>query len=223
MPFNIETFKTKGPFAKGALYTNKFQVIFPVPSGMINLVNQLTPGAPGGAPPPGGSVSSANQMLSYACDSINFPATGVQTYEIARYSYGVTERKPIFPTFSPLQCTLICDGKDAVVQKFFHDWMRLICNFRFGSGIGINSSLASNIPMAPYELDYKKNEQGYYEYPVDLQLLVYNQSGDVVRDVFFREAYPISVGDVHFSWGEQNTIVKIPVTFTFMDWGDTTN
>jgi hypothetical protein len=36
----------------------------------------------------------------------------------------------------------------------------------------------------------------------------------------FREAYPIMVGDVQYSWGRLNEVVKVPVVFAYTDWRD---
>jgi hypothetical protein len=32
------------------------------------------------------------------------------------------------------------------------------------------------------------------------------------------EAFPISMGDIPLNWGDTNSLIKIPVTFTFFTW-----
>jgi hypothetical protein len=195
--FNVSSFVGYRK-AVGHLRTNTFLVVIPWPLGMKNNTTLL----------------QSERNMELACDSINFPLTGVVTYQVQRYSYGAVEFNPTINKFSPLQCTFICD-QEAQVQKFFHEWIKTTVNYDFydsiidpaGTTIGGTSAM-------PYEIGYRE------EYSVDIFLHIYDQYGTEQRIIRFREAYPTDVGDVSLSWNRKDEYMKIPVTFTFIDWSD---
>lgn len=196
--FNIEEFRSYNNLA-GNLKTHDFNVRIPIPSGLLDSRPELP------------TIKTTVRTFEFSCESTNFPMTGLETYMIRRYGYGVMQRNPVFPTFGPLQCSFICD-KNANVHRYFQEWMAIICNYINIDGINQPTTQVSNIPLGVYELSYRD------EYVVDLNLNQFDQTGNNIRSVIFKEAYPIAVGDVNLAWKDQNNLIKIPVVFTYTNW-----
>lgn len=194
--FNIADFKSYISSA-GVMRNNHFLAIFPYPRGMLRTPDLIT----------------TERNLEFACDLFAFPSTGMHTYPVQRYSYGPVEMKPTSPKFSPLQCTFYCDMQTNV-QRFFHEWVKTAVNFDFGEGSIVTATADSG--AVPYEISYM------HDYAVDIHLQMYDEHGNMVKEIRFREAWPTDVGDVVLSWGRQNEIAKIPVAFHFTDWSDVT-
>jgi hypothetical protein len=211
MPFDIDTFKSQELLKKGVLRTNRYEVFIPPVQGLkVKILPNYT---------------LVNNRAQFVCDSTNFPMTGVEIHGVKRYGYGPVERKPIFPIFSNLMLTFITD-QNALVHKFFLEWLKIVVNYDFG---GVNGTIRSEtnvtgrttstgttgpIRMGVYEVGYKK------EYAVDMNLKIYTDTGEIARDVNFRSAFPIIVPDLRLGWGQLNEFVKVPVLFSFVDWHD---
>lgn len=194
--FNIGNFAAFRNNA-GLLKSHDFHIVITWPAALLRLPEFL----------------AVERNMELICDSINFPSVGAATYNVQRYSYGAIETKPTIPKFSPLQATFTCD-EPAAIYKYFHAWVKATVNYDFGTSIASPSSTLVTGSATPYEISYKE------EYMSDLYLHIYDQYGNEVRRVMFREAYPTDVGDVLFSWGRQNEYVKLPVVFTFVDMQD---
>jgi hypothetical protein len=182
--------------AVGHLRTNAFLIVIPqFPPGMTRFPNLLP----------------VQKYLEFTCDQVNFPSTGVETYNVQRYSYGAIETKPTIPRFNHLECTFICDRQTDVLE-FFHEWIRVAVNYDFGDSINSISTSIGGHGAVPYEIGYKE------EYAVDMFLKIYDELGQQQKHIRFREAYPTMVGDIPLSWGRKDELMKIPVSFTFFDW-----
>lgn len=189
MPFNISEFKATREKA-GILRTHDYMLRIPYPTGLVRDLVFL----------------EQDRTIELSCDSCNFPLTGVHTYGVQRYGYGAVEQRPTLPKFSPLQCTFYADAAGDL-WRFFHEWLKVAVNLNFGQ-----TQYQNGAPASAYEINYK------LEYAVDIHLHIFDQTGNMVRHVGFREAYPTDVGDIALSWGRLNEMVKIPVMFSFFDW-----
>lgn len=194
--FNVAVFSAFLNSA-GILRNNNFIVKIPFPS-----VLQRTT-----------EFDTTDKSIQLACDTVTFPDSGVHTFKMQRYAYGAYEDRPLFPRFSPLTCTFICD-QQAGMQKFFHEWIKTICNYDFANGIQATSATTTGGAMSVYEISYKS------EYAVDIELELFNPIGEKVRHVQFRDAFPAGVHQVPLSWAAREGFIKIPVTFAFTDWFD---
>jgi hypothetical protein len=188
--FNINDFRAHRDQV-GILRNHDYHIEIPLPEGLIR----------------NAALTDIARNIELTCDSVNFPATGLQTYKVQRYSYGASETKPTVPIFANLECTFLCDQKSNL-WKFFHDWMQVAVNYDFDPNPVIGGT------MAVYEISYK------HEYAVDMYLYIYDPFGTLVRKVGFRESYPIAVQDVVLSWAVRDQLVRIPVSFTFFDWNE---
>jgi hypothetical protein len=108
----------------------------------------------------------------------------------------------------------LCDGA-ANMQRFFTEWVKIVCNYDFGlSGMAAPTTSVGGQAMSVYEISYKP------EYAVDINLQIFNEPGQLIRSVMFREAFPTAVQDIPLSWGRRDDYIKIPVEFAFVDWYD---
>ena len=186
--FNVTDFRAYKDKA-GLLYKHDFHVEMPFPKGMNDR----------------GKYNYTWHNIELACDTCNFPATALKTYNVQRYSYGAMQKNPTISSFSDLHCTFLCD-RESKIWQFFHDWMRLVVNYDF------ERNSVSGGTMDVYEISYRQ------DYEVDLFLYIYDAVGTLVRKVGFRSAYPVLVEDIPMDWAGRNQYIKVPVTFSFIDW-----
>lgn len=199
MPFNISDFKVINEAIGNARYYN-YEVYLTLPDALRETAAVY--------------YNPVKDLIRFSVDSVNFPSTGSQVYNVRRYGYGALERKPVFPTFNQIQMTIQLD-EQTKYQTFFHDWSRRVTNFDFDTGGSSSPSYyrgAAGTQLYSYEIGYK------LDYSVDLMLQIYNSMGEQVKTIFFREAYPVTVADINYAWGHENDYVKLPVMFTFFDW-----
>lgn len=188
--FNVSDFKAHRNKI-GILRTHDFHIEIPWPEGLSR----------------DASLTDIARNLELTCDTVNFPGTALQTHTMQRYSYGAFETRPTAPAFNELACTFMCD-QYANLWRFFHRWMQVAVNYDFD----LNPTATGT--MAVYEISYR------HEYAVDMFLYIYNPLGTLVRKVGFRSAYPIAVPDVQMNWAARDQMIKIPVTFSFIDWSE---
>jgi len=183
---------------KGYLTNNRFLVNIPrLPAGMsnsqaINDFHELTSG------------------LQFFIESSNLPGIQLNTSDVFRYGYGIVQKRPYGLTFADLTTSVHSDA-EGVILRFFQAWMKIIMNYdnRTGDLFDATGLLPS---QGPYELGYKS------DYAVDMNIEIYNQAGVVTHKVFLIDCYPIFVNDLNLSWSDNNTIMRIPVTFAYKNW-----
>ena len=141
------------------------------------------------------------RLLEMMCDAVSFPGVTLDTYQVQYYGFGNIVRRPTVPDLTPIQCSFVDDRKNTV-YKTMHDWQRSIVNY-FGDPYK---------DQGAYEINYLS------EYSTDIRIRTYDPAGSLVRIAAYREAYPIIVSDVQYSWGRLNEIVKVPVVFAYTDW-----
>lgn len=148
-------------------------------------------------------------FVDYRADSFALPGLGLATSDIKRYGYGPNEKKPYAPVYTDVNITFIGD-KDGKIHKFFYLWMNSVVNHHKPGSI--NSSDEKADYAFPFEVEYKDS------YKADIVIYVYGEDGLVVETVKLQDAYPIFIGDIQYSWSDQDQLVRIPVTFTYYSW-----
>jgi len=157
------------------------------------------------------------QIVEFLCDSSSIPAVALATADIRRYGYGAVEKKPYAPLFTDVNMTFMMDGMSKT-YNFLYDWISLIINYRFtndqDAAGGITSTTGILPNQHPYELAYKD------DYATTIQLMLFDPTAPDVPNlqVNLRDAYPTFLGDLPLNWASTDPYIKIPVTFTFMDW-----
>lgn len=149
------------------------------------------------------------EFVDYRADSFPLPGLGLATSEIKRYGYGPNEKKPYAPVYTDVNFTFIGD-KEGKIHKFFYLWMNSMVNHHKPGSINSTDEKADY--AFPYEVEYKDS------YKADINIFVYSEDGTVTEVVKLQDAYPIFMGDIQYSWGDQDQLVRVPVTFTYYSW-----
>lgn len=193
---NIAGFLSAVNKYQGLARTNHFYVSIPTPPVVATL---------------GGNDKVTSRELPFLCESAALPGVSLATSEVRRYGTGSIEKKPYAPIFTDQTFTFYGDNTGAV-HKFFYSWLNGIIKYdeRIPSGImGKNNAF-------PFEVEYKN------QYAVDITITCINEADQTVSEVVLQDAFPIFLGDVSLSWADNDTFVKIPITFTYYNWKLTT-
>ena len=200
MAFNIQDFKTNTS-KSGFLRNNKFELEIRIPTALTSALGGLT-----------GTQSAVNtetaRTLKYWCEVGQLPGVSVATHEVRRYGYGPFERKPTTVTFKDINITVLSDG-NGNNWDLFQKWIQYIHNFDFGRA-GNNTN--TNFGMRVFQTNYKSN------YATDIDIKSYDDSGNIKIHLKLNEAYPTFLGEIGLAWNDANSIMRIPLTFTFFTW-----
>ena len=153
--------------------------------------------------------SNSARTLAFLCETANLPGVSLATTDIRRYGYGPFERKPHSPAFVDMTMSFFVDAS-GLVQKFFYKWINGIVKFDelpFGP-VGQTQTTK----LAPFEVNYKEN------YKADILITTVDESNNDIVNVRLRDAYPIFMGDVNLGWGDNDSISRLPITFTYYNW-----
>lgn len=155
-------------------------------------------------------LSVASRDIELWCDSTNIPGAALETIPHKRYGYGNYEKRPFNTTFNDITMTFIGDG-NGVVWTFFQQWIQLISHYDMRAGI--NSKSNGILPSSsPYEIAYKM------DYAVNAELIMFDDKGIEKIHIHFNEIFPVILGDVQLNWGDTNNIMRVPVSFTYLNW-----
>jgi hypothetical protein len=193
--FNISNF-VSNINANGVMRNNKFLVRIPTPNGFISQT----------------VLNETGKYLELWCESTNLPAAALGSQNVRRYGYGHEEKRPTTIQMNDINFSFISDGR-AAIWTFFQQWIKLIYNYDLSAGLLKTNGVTTG--MNAMDLSYKT------DYAVNVELFVFSETGNQLVSIILREAYPTSLGDVQLNWGDTNSIVKIPVAFTFFDWYNT--
>ena len=154
-----------------------------------------------------GADSGLNLQLF--AESVNLPGVNFATSDIRRYGVGPTEKKPYAPIFTDITVTFIADGAGDI-HKFFYKWMRGI--IYFDSALAGTAGSTSKIGgLSPYEVNFKD------QYRSDLRIYTYNEQNDKIIEMVLYGAYPTAISDIPLSWSENDQMMTITVTFTYVN------
>jgi hypothetical protein len=190
--FNIEQFKAYVG-KNDVLSNNRFLARFYLPIGLQGIDND---------------AAKTSRQLEYWGENIIFPGISLNVHLHNRYGYGMFEKKPDKAIVQDMRAVFLGDGQGAI-WSFFNQWVKLVANHDLRSGIDGQTGVRG---VKPYILSYKN------EYAVNIEIQVFDKYGDVQLHLMLRDAYPISIGDLPLDWNDNNTVMRIPVFFTFMDY-----
>lgn len=160
------------------------------------------------------SGMAGHTFLTYRNDSFTTPGLGISTTDIRRYGYGPTEKKPNGVVFQDVTFNYILDT--AYNQhRFFYNWLDLIVSH--SPGAPSNGGLSNFKGMYSYEVGYKKDYASTIEiYTFDDRFD--NASGDGRNVVTLNQAFPTFIGDIQYNWSGVDSLIRLPVTFTYQYW-----
>jgi hypothetical protein len=208
--FNIERFRALTEGDRGFQKPSKFLARIPIPSSLLGISEFLETG----------------RNLSFWCDAASLPGAAIQTRDVARYGYGMIEKRPVRNIVQDLNFTFYADGgtnpntpNTGTNWNFFTTWVRSISNFNMSRGLmmpdtspeqGTGGTGAN--PLQAYEIAYKAS------YVSDIEVHVFKPDGSESHAVVLRDAFPTYVQEITVRWGDDGAIMQIPVLFAFTDW-----
>ena len=185
--FNINEFKSQLNDRNGLMRSNRFLVTMTPPAVMNGGIEEF-------------------RSFEFWCESVTLPGYMISSYSNKRYTYGPDEKRPAIPVYQPIQCVFNSDGKGSYLQ-FFNKWLQYIMPHDWYNSFNQRSLYNGSM----YELEYKSN------YATDINILVYDMSGNVSLQYVIKEAFPAQIYDIPFNWADnQNT--KFQVNFEYVDW-----
>ena len=197
--FNINDFRARVS-QYGLHRNNKWRVAIPMPPIMQTMSWSNQP-------------RSLNNLamtgdLQYWCEAGSIPGTATNLRPLLRYGYGSIEKKPVGNLFSDINLVFMMDG-DANIYTFFQTWMQGVVNSDMSRGLSDGST---NNYYDAFEVNYKT------DYMVDMMIEAFNDAGETTFQIILREAFPVFVPDLPLNWADNQNTMKLPITFTFMDW-----
>lgn len=168
--------------------TNRFEVRI----GMPNILS-------------GYNGSEEERLLTLRCETAMIPGVSINTAEIQRYGYGLSEKVPVGATYGGFGCSFIGDSQ-GLIYKLFYRWMNGIVKFDEKPNAAGKTSYNK---LRPYEFEYKT------QYTSNINLLTYSENNDELMSCDIYEAFPINIGDIQYNWGDNDSLVRIPVQFAF--------
>lgn len=148
-------------------------------------------------------TSEVPPLIPFLTESATLPGVALATSSVKRYGFGPEEKKPYLPTFVDVSMSFIGDGK-GVVYDFFYKWMNSIVRFD-------KAATAANA----FEVEWKN------KYATDITITTIDETGSKIIEVVLMKAYPVFLGDIAVSWHDTDSLVKIPVGFTYYNWKKT--
>lgn len=169
--------------------TNRFDVEFAIPPILGPSFNS----------------SETQQLLQLRCEAANVPGVTVTTADVQRYGYGLHEKIPTGATMSDFTCSFIGDS-EGLIYKFFYLWTTGIVKWDEKPNAGAKPSYNQ---LRPYEHEYKQR------YATRIQLYTYNESDDNLIGYQLHDAFPVSIGEIQYNWGDTDNLVRIPINFAY--------
>ena len=192
--FDVNAFRSTILGDTGLLKTNLFLVTLQFPAEFAQTQTTLMKITP--------------RTLMMFTDQVSLPGISLGSEDqVRRYGTGVAEKMPYGVFFTDLSVNFLADGRGEIL-KMFHNWMKYIVNFdsrRNGGTSKFNNA-------QPYEVAYKD------EYAAVMTIDVFNEAGDRIITYTLNDVYPLFLGEVGLSWADNDSIMKLPVTFTYSDW-----
>lgn len=192
--FNIDRFRAEVVGNDDVLTTHSYLVVF---SPMPWVPERAT-------------RDGIDSRLTMRCDNAILPTVSLlQEQNIRRYGFGPVENVAYGVNVGDFTLQFIVDKRGTIVD-FFEAWMNRIVNRDSFGGANMNNALRDG--KRPYEVAYKDT----YVCP-SVNVFVYDRSQNTVMEYNIYDVFPTGIQSMNLSWGEENSLMKLNVTFSFTD------
>lgn len=130
------------------------------------------------------------RQFSFMCEGAEFPGREITTVDTR--IYGPTYKSPNLSVYNDITLTVLCDYQMSE-KRFFDAWVDYIN------------------PTSNYNFSFRDN------YVTDIAIFHLNELNDITYGIRLKEAYPVSVGALQASWGDDN-IHRLQVGITYRYW-----
>ena len=191
--FNIGRFRAEVSGADSVLPTHSFLVVF---APMAWTRSKF-------------SAQNLDSLLTMRCDNVVLPSVNLlQEQNIRRYGFGPVENVAYGVNVGDFTLQFIVD-KEALVVEYFEEWLNRIVNRDSFGGANMNNDTNGR---KPYEIAYKDT----YSCP-NVNVFVYDRSQNQVMTYNIYDVFPTGIQSMNMSWSEENTLMKLNITFSFTD------
>lgn len=122
------------------------------------------------------------QSLTYRINNITLPGRGVRALEY--FMYGPEKKIATFANYPDLTTNIILSA-DLREREFILSWQDIMV----GDHRKYNKLVHSSF------------DHGYYEeYVGTLELVLYNNNGDMTKAIRFIDAFPTGISDINYTW-----------------------
>jgi len=193
--FNISEFKSNIS-EYGILQNNKFSVFIPISPNVLvsTFTNTLDP------------LFTIDSMraLQFRAEAASVPGFSLQTQDVRVQGTGVNQKMPFNALFPDVNVTFLADSRGDI-YKYFYSWFSNIIDF--------TGSSFSFFPSPSYSIGYKS------DYITDISILVYDNFGNLTKQIILYEAYPDSITEIPLDWSDRDRPMKFTVKFAYTRWG----
>lgn len=140
------------------------------------------------------------EELTFFCNTTSLPGKTINTFDYKPIAYGQVNKMPISRTNDTFTTSFFGDS-NYLIMGFFQRWL----NFIVQDGGEVFDSRGYR------EIGYKE------DYACTIEIIGYDHdSRETVTYTLF-EAYPTQIGAVAMGWEQNDTIIQIPIEFTYDD------
>ena len=151
--------------------------------------------------PPSAVKSNIINDLPMLCDTVNLPGINFDLDQTRYKGYGLYEKRPTQASFEDITMTIIADGKGLVLE-FIQKWMAYVMN------------IDGNSPSSSYGI---KSE--IFNFPADyygtIDIYIYDVNGNKYQTYTMHQAFPVALGAIQMGWENVDSLMRIPVSFTY--------
>ena len=191
MPFNIDSFKSNLQ-SHGYLKRNSFEVGVQTPNFMTggNVLNNNSETG----------LETIKNMLKFRIDQVSLPGVSIISGDTPVYGIGPTQKMPYGAFFHDISFSVLLDKK-AELYDFWYNWVRYVFEF--------NGSESPGLRTPGFTTRYKD------DYSSMMQIVVYDDEGNIAKRINLYEAFPSSVREVPISWNDNGDLLRIAVSITY--------
>ena len=140
------------------------------------------------------------EQLTFFCSTSNLPGKTINTFDHKPYAFGQVNKMPISRTNDSLTTSFFGDS-NYLIMGFFQRWL----NYIVQDGGEVFDGRGYR------EIGYKED----YACTIEIIGYDYDSSEKVVYTLY--EAYPTQIGAVQMGWEQNDTLIQIPIEFTYDD------
>jgi hypothetical protein len=195
MAFNIQSFKSNIS-SFGYLKPSHFEVGVAPPRFMQGAQLISSNGV--------SSVASMTDRLRFRIDQVVIPGASLMSSEVQVYGVGVQQKMPFNAFLHDSNFTVLVDKK-AELWHFWYNWVRYINEFN-------GTETTAQLRNPSFNVRYKD------DYSTTMQIVMYDDEGEVNTRVNLYEAFPSSVREIPLAWNDTGDLMRIAVSVTYSSY-----
>lgn len=155
------------------------------------------------------STLNVNESLNFLCDTINLPSVDFATENVKHLGYGLQEKRIISTTFDNVTGTFFIDNSGVCLQ-FFQQWMQLISPF------DPNNKNKNVYGISNEDINYPEDYWG------TITIYLKDSTNKNIQIYTLDKCHPINIGGISLGWEQNDTLARLPVSFTYRSFSTET-